>query len=136
MLDGHTEHMSVRDAMAMFQLRVDHRTEVACARILSAFGAGHADAPFPESVVAKVRDELGGEYAVSRIPESRAGTCAVFYRGSFRRYCAVFPTYRQAAVAARMAIDPTIGGYSDVVIEAGIAAPLNAEFYLSASDWL
>jgi len=124
--------------MATLYLRIDLRTEVACSRILSAFGAGSdpTSAPPPEQIVARIRDELGGEYATSRVPEGHTGTCALFYRGRFGQHCAIFPSYRQAAAAARMAIDPTIGGYGDVRIDLGVKAPPEAELFVTASDWL
>jgi hypothetical protein len=101
--------MKIGEAMTMLLLRIDHRTEVACAHILSAFSVGpdQTAASRPERIVARIRDELGGEYAASRIPEDHPGTCSLFYRGHSGKRCAVFPTYREAAVAARMAIDPT-----------------------------
>ncbi|WP_377806643.1 hypothetical protein [Azospirillum sp. A29] len=73
---------------------------------------------------------------MARVPEGYTGTCAMFYSGQSGTNCAVFPTYSEAVIAARMAIDPTIGGYGEVILDAGITAPTDATFFVSAAHWL
>ncbi|KAA0576162.1 hypothetical protein FZ983_24210 [Azospirillum sp. B21] len=127
--------LSPSERLALTHLRIGHRVEVACARIAGFVGRRHEGAA-PTHVVARISEIIGGDIATSRIPESHPGTCAMFYSRQPEALCAVFPTYSEALVAARMAIDPAIGGYGDVVLDAGITATANATFFVSAAHWL
>lgn len=49
----------------------------------------------------------------SVVPEGYQGRCKLIYDNS----CAVFPSFDQAERAAGIAVNPTVGGYSDVRIE-------------------
>lgn len=131
---GHTP-FAASERLALTRMRIDHRAEVACARIARIFGPHYEGARLAH-VVARISDHLGGDLAVARVPEGYTGTCAMFYSGQSGTNCAVFPTYSEAVIAARMAIDPTIGGYGDVTLDVGITAPANAMFFISAAHWL
>jgi len=52
----------------------------------------------------------------SVVPEGYQGRCKLIYDNSF----AVFPSLDQAERAACIAVNPTVGGYSDVKIEVTI----------------
>lgn len=127
--------LSPRERSALTLLRIDHRVEVACARIACLFGR-RGEGAKPAHVVASISEKIGGDRATARIPESYPRTCAMFYSGRSEALCAVFPSYSEAVIAARMAIDPTIGGYGSVTLDAGITAPANATFFVSAAHWL
>ncbi|GLR77508.1 hypothetical protein HUE56_29410 (plasmid) [Azospirillum oryzae] len=131
---GHTP-FAASERLALTHMRIDHRAEVACARIARLFG-GHYEGAQPAHIVGTISNHLGGDLAVARVPEGYPGTCAMFYSGRSGTNCAVFPTYSEAAIAARMAIDPTIGGYGEVILDAGITAPTDAMFFISAAHWL
>lgn len=131
---GHTP-FAASERLALTRMRIDHRAELACARIARLFGR-HYEGAQSAHVVAKISNHLGGDLAVARVPEGHPGTCAMFYSGRSGTDCAVFPTYSEAVIAARMAIDPTIGGYGEVILDAGTTAPANATFFVSAAHWL
>ncbi|HAT2580497.1 TPA: hypothetical protein I8273_004567 [Aeromonas hydrophila] len=52
----------------------------------------------------------------SVVPEGYQGRCKLIYDNSL----AVFPSFDQAERAACIAVNPTVGGYSDVKIEVTI----------------
>lgn len=84
-------------------------------------------------IIAKISDEIGGDTAVSTLPEEWEGAAKLVYDGSCGRYCAVFPSLGEAVHAASYAITPD-GGYSNVeVIEPDRGETVT---HLSAQDWI
>ncbi|WP_447832687.1 hypothetical protein [Aeromonas salmonicida] len=70
---------------------------------------------------------------ISTVPDGYHGRCKIiFERGYSRESCAVFPTFDEAEHAANMGVNPTVGGYSSVIIE----ATTEAVTHNTAVDWL
>ncbi len=84
-------------------------------------------------VVAQNAEQLGGDTATTELPEDYVGNCAlVTQEFSGRKVHAVFPSLEQACFAAGFAINPMMGGYGSVTIEAASHIPIT---HLSWDDW-
>jgi hypothetical protein len=80
---------------------------------------------------------IGGDEAWSYVPDGWPHACAVIVTSGFSgEQWHVFPSFEEAAIAARMAIVPDIGGYSDVRVVDAAQAPADAEIHESAIQWL
>jgi hypothetical protein len=81
--------------------------------------------------------QIGGDEAWCHVPKDWTGPCAVVVSSGFGgEECHVFPSLKEAANAARMAIIPDIGGYSDVRVIDATQAPVGAATHETAVDWL
>jgi hypothetical protein len=79
---------------------------------------------------------IGGDKAWSYVPDGWPHPCAVIVSGRRGEEWHVFPSFSAAASAARMALIPYIGGYSDVRVVDAAQAPADAERHDSAMGWL
>lgn len=62
------------------------------------------------------------------VPDNYSGRCKLIYDGR----CAVFPSFNEAKNTARVAVNPTIGGYSEVRLE-----PTTEEVTcMTVDDWI
>lgn len=62
------------------------------------------------------------------VPDNHSGRCKLIYDGR----SAVFPDLHEAERAANFAVNPTIGGYSEVRLE-----PTTEEVtYMTVDDWI
>jgi hypothetical protein len=69
----------------------------------------------------------------STVPEGYKGCCKVIFKGSSSHESfAIFPNFDEAESAAHIAVNPTVGGYIRVRIEAATEAIT----YDTALDWL
>lgn len=81
------------------------------------------------SILNQMSDVIGGDVAVSEVPENYSGCCAVVDRND--KQITIMPTVNDAIRAACYAITPD-GGYCGVrVLPAPGATPTHADFY----DW-
>ena len=70
---------------------------------------------------------------MSTVPDGYKGHCKIiFERGYARESYAVFPNLAEADHAAQMGVNPTVGGYSSVIIE----TTTEAITHDTAVDWL
>jgi len=80
---------------------------------------------------------IGGDEAWSYVPDCWPHPCAVVVSSGFSgEEWHVFPSFEEAAIAARMAIVPYIGGYSDVRVVDAAKVPADAAVHEAATDWL
>jgi len=77
-----------------------------------------------------------GEYALSFLPATYSGVCAMraYYRTS--DFWVKFPSRQIAETAASGTCRQDVGGYSNVSLHIADEAPIEAPLYPSATDWL
>lgn len=81
-------------------------------------------------IVACLDPRLGGNAAYSDLPASYQGPTKMLYDGR----AAIFPTQSEAINAAQAAIQPDLGGYSNVVLVA--VEPDEAVTHCLVEDWI
>lgn len=75
-------------------------------------------------------DEFALSVAQSTVPADHVGPCAVELDGN---KVVVFPNYKEAEIAARLAVNLQIGGYSSAVVV--VAQPGQQVTHHSGYDW-
>lgn len=76
--------------------------------------------------------DIEGE-AFADVPEDYDGPCRMTCEGAKSRDEAVFPTYAEAAIAARHAVGVTLGGYHTAEVTMATAAEVTHRTY---QDWI